>query len=53
MDHFGLLSGNQELVKSCRSVSNEKLQHAENAATVIINALWQKLKQTHKLRVIK
>ena len=53
MDHFGLLSGNRELVKSCRSVSNEKLRHAEDAASVIINALWQKLQQTHKLRVIK
>ncbi|MGD8211735.1 MAG: putative molybdenum carrier protein [Desulfobacterales bacterium] len=53
MDYFGLPFGNQELVKSCRSVSNENLQHAEDAATVIINALWQKLQQTHKLRTIK
>ena len=53
MDHFGLLSGNRELVKSCRSASKEKLRHEEDAVTVIINALWQKLQQTHKLRVIK
>jgi hypothetical protein len=52
MDYFCLPFGNQELVKSCRSVSNENLQHAEDAATVIINALWQKLQQTHKLRTI-
>ena len=52
-EQFGLLSGNQELVKSCRSASNEKIQHAEDAATVIMNALWQTLQQTHKLRVIK
>jgi hypothetical protein len=53
MNNFGLLSGNRELMKSCRSVSKETLRHEEDAATAIITALWQKLKQTHKLRVIK
>ena len=53
MNNFGLLSGNQELMKSCRSASKEILRHEENAATVIITSLWEKLQQTHKLRVIK
>ena len=53
MDNFGLLSGNRELMKSCRSVSKEILRHEEDAVTVIITALWEKLQQTHKLRVIK
>jgi hypothetical protein len=53
MNNFGLLSGNRELMKSCRSVSKEVLRHEEDAVTVIITALWEKLQQTHKLRVIK
>jgi hypothetical protein len=53
MNNFGLLSGNWELMKSCRSASKEILRHEEDAATVIITTLWEKLQQTHKLRVIK
>jgi hypothetical protein len=53
INNFGLLSGNRELMKSCRSVSGEILQHEEDAVAVIITALWQELRQTHKLRVIK
>jgi hypothetical protein len=53
MDNFGLLSGNRELMKSCRLVSKEILRHEEDAVTVIITALWEKLQQTHKLRVVK
>ena len=53
MNNFGLLSGNRELMKSCRSASKEILRHEEDAVTVIITALWEKLQQTHKLRVIK
>jgi len=48
-----LLSGNQELMNSCRSASKKMLQHEEDAVFVIIDALWEKLQQTHKLRVIK
>ena len=53
IDNFGLLSGNRELMKSCRTLSKEILRHEEDAVTVIITALWEKLRQTHKLRVIK
>jgi hypothetical protein len=52
MDNFGLLTGNRELMESCRSVSKEILRHEEDAAAVIITALWEKLQQTHKLRVV-
>ena len=53
IDNFGLLSGNRELMKSCRTLSKEILRHEDDAVTVIITALWEKLRQTHKLRVIK
>ncbi|MBW2585162.1 MAG: putative molybdenum carrier protein [Deltaproteobacteria bacterium] len=53
MNNFGLLSGNQELLKSCRSAVKDVLRHEEDAVAIIIDALWKKLQQTHKLRIIK
>ena len=53
LNNFGLLSGNRELMKSCRLISKKLLRHEEDAVIVIITALWEKLQQTHKLRVIK
>ena len=53
LNNFGLLSGNWELLKSCRAMSNKPLHHDEDAVGIIIDALWEKLQQTHKLRVIK
>jgi hypothetical protein len=53
INNFGLLSGNQKLMHSCRSASKEILRHEKDAVTVIIAALWEELQQTHKLRVIK
>ena len=53
MNNFGLLSGNQELLKSCRSAVKDVLRHEEDAVAIIIDALWKKLQQTHKLRVVK
>ena len=53
LNNFGLLSGNWELMRSCRAKSNITLQHEEDAVGMIIDALWEKLQGTHKLRVIK
>ena len=53
LNNFGLLSGNQELMKSCRARSESPLQHEEDAVSIILDALWEKLQQTHKLRVVK
>jgi hypothetical protein len=53
LNNFGLQSGNQELMKSCRSESKETFQQEEDAVTVIITALWQELQKTHKLRVVE
>jgi hypothetical protein len=33
--------------------SDGSFQHKEDAVAIIIKALWQKLRQTHKLRVVK
>ena len=53
LNNFALLSGNQALIESCRLASEDKFQHDEDAVGVIIKALWEKLRQTHKLRIIK
>ena len=53
LNNFGILSGNWELMKSCRSRSENPLQHEEDAVSIILEALWETLQHTHKLRVIK
>jgi hypothetical protein len=53
LNNFGLLAGNWELMRSCRAQAGNIFQHDEDAVAVIIDALWEKLKKTHKLRVVK
>jgi len=50
---FGLGPGNEELMASCRFVSKKAIGDEAEATQVIIRALWDKLRETHKLRVIK
>jgi len=44
---------NKELLESCRAVSGNDHLSENRAAFVIIEQLWQKLQETHKLRVVK
>jgi hypothetical protein len=48
---FGLWSGNQELLASCRTVSGNL--HEDDASAVIIRELWKQLQETHNLRSVK
>ncbi len=50
---FGLWSGNTELMESCRSISKEPIYNEHEATVVILGVLWQKLQETHTLRVVK
>lgn len=50
---FGLCNGNQALLESCRAVAGEAVLRPEVAADIIIGALWEKLRSTHRLRMIK
>jgi hypothetical protein len=52
-DALDLLSGNKDLLASCRSISKEHVYNEDDAIFVIMEALWKKLRQTHKLRVVK
>jgi hypothetical protein len=49
---FALWSGNTELLASCRSISKEHVYREDDITRVIIKALWKKLRETHKLRVV-
>lgn len=53
---FGLNIGNTELMASCRFVGRLTLRDAgkKNAAEiVIIRSLWDRLRRTHKLRIVE
>ncbi len=50
---FGLFRGNMELIESCRKVSGIRGLTADQVPLVIMKALWQRLKATHALRVVK
>jgi len=52
-EKFGLGRGNEELMDSCRSISGEDILYKGTASMVIIEALWERLRQTHGLRVVK
>ena len=52
-DNYGLWSGNQNLVESCQTKADYPLHNEDDAAAVIVKELWRKLKETHKLRIIK
>jgi hypothetical protein len=53
LKNFGLLSGNLELMKSCRLEADGPFEHEKDAVAIIIRALWKKLRRTHKLRIVK
>jgi len=50
---FRLWSGNHELMESCRFVSKNNNLDVDDASFTIIDAMWEKLRKTHKLKVIK
>jgi hypothetical protein len=53
LEKFGLWSGNEKLAKSCLEIADHPLHNEGDALNVIIKELWQELKVTHRLRIIK
>ena len=43
---------NKKLMKDCLEMSGESLNEID-AATVILKELWNRLQETHRLRVVK
>ena len=50
---FDLLYGNKEMLEDCRREVKDQYLHPEQAPMVIIMELWNQLRTTHKLRVVK
>ena len=53
LERFDLWSGNEKLVESCLATADYPLRNEDDAVNVIIKKLWQELKETHRLRIIK
>jgi hypothetical protein len=51
--HFGLISGNEDLIRSCIHELNDRNPSERDAIAVIIRELWKMLKNTHRLKIIK
>ena len=52
-NEFGLWSGNKDLMSSCGTIAKMDKIHQDTASTIIIEKLWERLRETHKLRVVK
>jgi len=52
-EEFDLGRGNEELMASCHSLAGEDDIHEKTASAIIINVLWERLRQTHALRAVK
>ncbi len=50
---FGVWTGNAELLYSCKWASGDTHIDPDHAPTVIIEKLWKRLRESHKLRVVK
>lgn len=53
LNTYGVMSGNFDLVESCRSATDQIFQHDEDAVPIIIKSLWERLRTTHRLRRVK
>jgi hypothetical protein len=50
---FGLWSGNTSLLESCAKAAGKDKIHPDEASSIIIKELWNRLKTTHAMRAIK
>jgi len=50
---FGLLEGNDSLFRSCSHESKIKNPDDRDAAEIIIKELWKKLRETHRLKIVR
>lgn len=52
-NQFGLWEGNEGLLSDCRKMSGITFMNPDDAAAFIIKSLWNQLRQTHKIRIVK
>ena len=53
IENFGVRSGNEDLLESCRLLYGQHETDENGPTVVIIRALWKKLQNTHILRAVK
>lgn len=46
---FGLWTGNDALLESCRLLSGDKNLHVDDASMMIVQALWEKVQKSNIL----
>jgi hypothetical protein len=50
---FGLWSGNSALLESCAKAAGKEKIHVDEASSIIIRELWNRLKITHAIRAVR
>jgi hypothetical protein len=50
---FDLWSENKELMRDCCMLAGRDDLHGDSASSVIIKELWQRLRKTHLIRIVK
>jgi hypothetical protein len=50
---FNVWHGNKNLLADCRFVSEKPIRSENEAEFVIIKALWERLRKTHGLRIVR
>lgn len=51
-NEFGLWSGNDALIESCRIIAGREDLHVDDASCIIIESLWVRLKKEDRLNII-
>jgi len=52
-NEFGLWAGNEDLMISCCFIAKRDKVSEEDASSIIIKELWKRLRESHKLRIVK
>jgi len=52
-NEFGLSSGNEDLIVSCGAITGDDSIDQDAASSIIIKELWKRLRETHRLRIVK
>jgi hypothetical protein len=51
--NFGLISGNEDLMRSCSFELDVRNPDDKDAVEIIIKELWRMLRETHRLKIVK
>ena len=52
-EQYGFVTGNEDLMESCRTVSGNENFDMSNGPVLIIDLMWVRLRKTHAMRAVK